>query len=340
MAVTPAQWKNDARKRRQFWRAFGATFIALVLWGILSLSQTYTWDIDVPLTVQIDTTRQALAVQVPTELQVTARGDGWTLMQVATGSALRSIIDPAGHLTNSDDSTRVFAFNERDIISSINAPSSIRIERVQPDNLRVTITDLVAKRVPLYYPDITIQTRAGFQVIGKPRVRPDSVRLSGSVEALENIAYWFTKPLSLQDVFASTRTAVPVSDSLQGVINVIPEEAIVTVDVQEIAEVTFEDLPVLNRSTNSDTNLQLRYFPDRITVTLRGGAEELGRLKASHIVPQIELVAGVDTSGFARPKIGLPKEFNASIINVVPERIRYIWRRSVPAKPGDERKER
>ncbi len=330
MATVPTQRK----RRRNFWRAFGATIIALVLWGILSLSQTYTWDLDVPLAVQIDTTRQALAEQIPSQLQVTARGDGWTLMQIAAGNSLRSEVDLPGHLVSNADSLRVFAFTERDLISSISTPSSIRIERVLPGSLRVVVTDLTVKRVPLYYPNISIQTRAGFQVIGKPLVTPDSVRLSGSVEALEGITSWFTKPLNLQDVYTSTRAVVPVSDSLRSVVHATPKEAAVTVDVQEVAEVTFEDLPILNRTTSSDTTLQLRFYPNRITVTLRGGAEELGRLKASDIVPQIELVNGVDTSGFVRPNIRLPKDINASVISVLPARIRYIWRKSIPVKLG------
>ena len=325
---------TQPKRRRNFWRAFGATIIALVLWGILSLSQTYTWDLDVPLSVQIDTTQQALAEQIPSQLRVTARGDGWTLMQIAAGNSLRSEVNPAGHLVSNTDSLQVFAFTERDLISSISAPSSIRIERILPGSLRLVVTDLITKRVPLYYPNISIQTRSGFQVIGKPLVTPDSVRLSGSTEALENITHWYTKPLNLQDVYTSTRAVVPVSDSLRSVVHVIPEDAAVMVDVQEIAEVTFEDLPVLNRSTSPDTTIQLRFYPNRITVTLRGGAEELGKLTALDIIPQIELVAGVDTSGFIRPRIRLPKDVNASVINIIPQRIRYIWRKSIPAKPG------
>lgn len=327
---------NDARtqKRRRFWRAFGATVIALVLWGILSLSQTYTWEIEVPLDVRIDTTRLALGREIPSHLRVTARGDGWNLMQTSVGAELQGLLDLEGRTGTQVDSMRSYNFTERDLINSIEAPSSIRIEKVLPATLQLVVTDLVTKRVPLYYPDISVRTREGFQVIGTPIVRPDSVTLSGAASALRNINGWYTKPLDLRDIFSFTRTTLPVSDSLYGVVHVSPEEAIVTVDVQEVAEITFEDLQVVNRSTAADTSLRLFYYPDRITVTLRGGARELGDLEPSSIVPQIELVAGVDTSGYARPKISLPKDLNASIIHIEPERLRFIWRKSARVTSG------
>lgn len=303
--------------------------IALVLWGILSLSQSYTWDIDVPIIVEIDTTRQALGAEIPANLRVTARGNGWTLMQVVAGRGLIGRLDPTGRLTSANDSVRMFSFSERDLINSIRVPSAIRIEKVLPGSLQLTVTDLTAKRVPLYYPDITVQTREGFQVIGKPTVTPDSVQLTGSINALSRIDKWYTKPLSLTDIFEPVLRQIPVSDTLRGVVIVRPEGASVSVNVQETAELTFEDIPLVNRSVASDTTLRLLLSPNHVSITLRGGTGELSRLEASDILPQIQLIPEIDTSGFIRPRISLPRHVNASIIRVEPERIRYVWRKGI-----------
>ncbi len=326
--------KRRVRRRRRFWRAFGATLIALVLWGILSLSQSYTWDIDVPVVVEIDTTRQALAREIPASLRVTARGNGWALMQIASGNGLLGRLDPTGRMTSANDTVRVFSFSERDLINSIRTPPAVTIEKVIPGSLQLTVTDLTAKRVPLYYPDITVQTRKGFQVIGKPTVAPDSVQLTGSVNALASIDRWYTKPLNLTDIFEPVLRAIPVSDTLRGVVIVRPEIASVSVNVQETAELTFEEVPLVNRSTSSDTTLRLLLYPNRVSVTLRGGTGELSRLDASDILPQIQIIAGIDTSGYARPRISLPRHVNATIIRVEPQRIRYIWRKGVTATSG------
>lgn len=308
--------------------------IALVLWAILSLSQSYTWDIDVPVVVEIDTTRQALAREIPAALRVTARGSGWTLMQLAAGGGLQGRLDPTGRLTSASDSVRIFSFSERDLINSIRTPSTIRIEKVIPGSLQLTVTDLTEKRVPLYYPDITVQTRKGFQVIGKPIVSPDSVLLTGSVNALAAIDRWYTKPLSLADIFEPVLRTIQVSDTLRGVVIARPEIASVSVNVQETAELTFEDVPLVNRSSAPDTTWHLMLYPNRINVTLRGGTSELSRLDASDILPQIQIIAGIDTSGFVRPRISLPKHVNATIISVEPERIRFVWRKGIAPTSG------
>lgn len=322
------------RRRRRFWRAFGATLIALVLWGILALSQSYTWDIEVPITVDIDTTRQALASEIPSTLRVTARGNGWNLMKVAAGGGLQGRLDPFGHLTSANDSVRVFSFSERDLLNSIGTPSAIRIERVIPGSIQLKVTDLTTKRVPLYYPNITIRTRREFQVIGKPVVSPDSVQLTGSVSALANVERWYTQPLSLTDIFEPIDRSIPVSDTLRGVVIVRPETATVSVNVQETTELTFDDVPLVNRGTASDTTLRLLLYPNRVSVTLRGGTEELSRLQSSEILPQIEVIAGIDTTGFVRPRISLPRHINATVIDVEPERIRYVWRRGIAPTSG------
>ncbi len=326
MAETP-----DHKRRRIRW-SFGATILALALWGILSLSQTYSWELDVPLEINIDTTREALAEQVPRTIRVTARADGWTLMQMTLGDGPRCVITPSSRLASSNDSVRIYTIPERDLLTNIytTVPSSVRLEDARPRELQVVITELVSKRVPLYYPDFSIDTREGFQVIGPPRVSPDSVRLSGPAERLEGITHWYTTPLKLSDVFRPVLTTVPVSDTLYGVVNVYPDVAMVQAEVQEVAEVTFENLPIINRGTLSDTATQLLLYPHRISVTLRGGADELGELSEGDVVPYVQLTPGIDTSGFVRPRISLPARRNATVIAVSPERIRYVWRKTMP----------
>ena len=323
---------SDARahKRRRLRWAFGATLIALALWGVLSLSQDYSWDINVPLEVRIDTTEETLAESIPRFIRVTARGDGWTLMQIALGRDLLCRISPSEQPAVSDDSTRIYTFSERDLLTNIvNVPATVRLEDAAPRGLRLVVTDIASKTVPLYYPAFSIDTREGFQVIGTPRVWPDSVRLSGPAETLEKITRWYTSPLNLSDVFQPVRTSVPVNDSLYGVITISPDRAQVQVEVQEIAEVTFENLPVINRGTAGDTTIRLLLYPQRVTVTLRGGAADLGRLSEGDVVPYIQLIQGIDTTGFVRPTISLPTQGNASVINITPERIRYVWRKTV-----------
>ena len=72
--------ESDEKQERRLRWSLGATGVSIILWAIISLSESYVWGIDVPLTIRIDTTGEALADVVPRTLRVRAYGDGWSLM--------------------------------------------------------------------------------------------------------------------------------------------------------------------------------------------------------------------------------------------------------------------
>ena len=329
--------RRDNQGNRLRW-SIGATGVALILWGVISLSDTYVWRIDVPLEVRIDTTNEALAEPIPQTLRVEAYGDGWTLMQMILDDDIVCRIDlPTGASMREEvlpgDSLRFYRYDQRDLEARINTPSSIQIRSIRPGSLRLVVTDLARKRVPLFYDQsYTFNTREGFQIIGRPSVYPDSVTLSGSPEALDQISFWRTEPLPLEELYEPIQVPVPVDDTLHGVVLVVPETATVAVNVQEVAELRLESLLVINRGTRTDTTLSLRLYPDRVTVTLRGGAGELGRLREGDVIPYVNLTPGIDTTGFTTPRIILPPFSNATVISIEPDRIRYVWRRSIEGR--------
>ena len=96
-------------------------------------------------------------------------------------------------------------------------------------------------------------------------------------------------------------------------------------DVQEVAERSFTDVPVINRGTVRDTALTLLLRPERVEVVIRGGARDLSRLDPSALVAYINVLQGVDTAGVARPRLlSLP---GFTLVSIRPDRIRYVWRR-------------
>ncbi len=321
---------TEKENKRRLWWSFGATIAALALWMIISMSENYAWSIEVPLVVRIDSTNEALAETIPQNVRVTARGDGWTLMQMILDDDLLCRLDPTGRPPSADDSLRRYDYGQQELVRRINAPRSIRIEDVSPQNVRLVITDLARKRVPLVYDEsLLLEPRAGFQVIGRPTIRPASVTLSGSPDALEKISFWRIRPVPLADLDAPTQLVVPVADSLHGVINVRPEQATLSVDIQEVAELTIENVVVINRGLVADTTTELVLYPDRMTVTLRGGADELGRLAETSVIARVDLTPERDSVGSVRPTILLPPYLNATVIATSPRTIRYVWRRSI-----------
>lgn len=300
------------------------------------MSQSYTWPVDVPLVVRIDSTSETLAESIPQRLRVTARGDGWTLMQMIVDDDLVCRLDPRNRPPSIDDSLRRYEYTEQELVRRINAPRTIRIEDVDPGAIRLLVTDLTRKRVPLVYDEsLLLEPRSGFQVIGRPTIRPDSVTLAGPADALDDISFWRIEPVPLDELDGPTRLIVPVDDTLHGVIAVRPGQATLAVDIQEVAELTIEGVPVVNRALVRDTMQRLVLYPGTVDVTLRGGADELARLAAANIIARVSLNPDRDTLGSVAPTILLPPYVNAGVIGVNPKNIRYVWRRRAEsAGPG------
>ena len=259
-------------------------------------------------------------------------------MQMIIDDDLQCYLDPAGRPAVAGDSLRSYEYAEQELVRRINSPRSIRIEDIEPQSIGFVVTNLAQKRVPLVYNKaLLLEPREGFQIIGRPKISPDSVTLSGAPDALEQIAFWRIQPVPLEDLDEPTNLIVKVSDTLRGVVNVHPEEARLSIDIQEAAEVVINNVQVVNRGLISDTAMELILYPSHITVTLRGGADELGKLSDVSVMARIDIIPERDSLGSIRPTILLPPLVNATIIDIAPRNIRYVWRKrlaGVPVKGG------
>ncbi len=305
------------------WRVAGAIFVTLVLWVISSLSDVFDRRFDIPLKVVLPE-NQSLTEPVPSTIEVALRANGWTMMKVMATGNPECVLSPQ---TLNVDSHQVVRLTARDIRNGIRIASEAAVESVYPDTLTLVIGNVASKRVPLLYPEVTINTREGFEIIGRPKVIPDSVTLTGAAKTLQGITRWYTKSVVLNDVHKPINEIVDIADSLQGVVETEPEIATVTADVQEIAERVFENVRVENRGTNTDTTLQLILRPGYVNVTVRGGVQDLGSLTLDDVSAFVDIVAGVDTLGITRPQIITPLSSSIRVINVEPRQIRYLWRR-------------
>lgn len=309
-------------------RVIGATLFAVVLWGIVSLSDQFDITLDVPLSVETPP-NFALADAVPASIKVRVRASGWNLMKILVSGRVESVLRPQ---LRSREGTVTVGYGRRELLASIrtNIPETQQLS-VYPDTLTVVLGPEERKTVPLR-PAVTIATRSGFDVIGPVTVAPDSVVLVGSGRALAAVTSWTTEPLELNDVHRPIVRPVPLNDTLRGIVTPMVRRAEIYADVQEIAERTFTDLPVLNRGRVSDSTVRLLLYPSRVQAIIRGGARDLGRLDPSHLRAYVQVLSGADTSGVAYPQLLLPAGLNLEIVSVKPSRIRYIFRREAVRK--------
>lgn len=309
-------------------RIAGATLFAIVLWLIVSLADQFDTTLDVPLLVE-PPPNLALARPIPTSLRVRWRASGWSLLKMMATGQMESVLRPLPRQTGADSQV-VVSYGRRDLLASIRT-STLDAQQmsVVPDSLTLVLGPLDQKKVPLS-PEITIDTRKGFQVIGRLQMLPDSVTLVGARRVLEDISSWPTAPLALDDIHRPVSRWIPASDTLRNIISVRPRTAELYADVQEIAERRFPDVPIVNRGTVRDTSLRLVLQPQRVEVLVRGGARDLSRLDPSTVRAYVEILEGTDTLGVAYPRLLLPPGYDISVVTIKPDRVKYVFRRVIP----------
>jgi hypothetical protein len=309
-------------RRYRFWRALASLIAAATLWAIVALNGVYDWTIAVP--VHVDLPRDvALVDTIPQRLDLTVRTDGWSLISLMVARPAQSVIRPRTRATG----IHTYLLDRNDLLRSIQTTVNTgQLVSIAPDTMVLRVSPVERQRVPLRA-SATIETKPGFRVIGPVTVEPDSIVVTTSTRAFPKLTEWRTEPIVLRDVFQPVSRVVRVSDSMQGVVRTAVRLARIRADVQEIAERTFPDVVVQNRTTFRDTTLQLVLQPPRVTVMVRGGARDLSRLSPTDIRAFVDVIEGADTFGIAQPRVTVPHGSHYQIVAVLPKQVRYLWRR-------------
>lgn len=315
---------SQRTSKANLWRVLGAVFFAAFLWGLTALSDTYFSSLSLPLRVDLPPD-QALIEPLPSTIQVTLRASGWALLKMKAAGQAECVLHPSARF---QEKQREVMVDRSALLTEVRAglPGAEQVTNIYPDSLTMVIGRVTSKRVPLI-PVGAINTRQGFEVIGSYQISPDSITVVGSEKSLQKITSWTTEPIQLEDVHQPvSRMRIRVNDTLPGVVRPTPLVVELSADVQEIAERAFPDISIINRAAARDTTLELVLQPERVEILIRGGARDLSRLSPRLLRAWIDVAHGIDTLGYARPRLlNLPPGLR--VIRFNPERVRYLWRK-------------
>lgn len=308
----------------------GATLFAVVLWAIVSLSQQFDTTFDVALSVETPP-YLGVAEPLPAFIKVRVRSSGWNLLKMLATNRMECVLRP---LVRNVAGEQTIGIGRRELLAGLRTGiADAQGVSVSPDSLTVVLGP-VARRTVALSPEVVIDTRKGFQVVGAIRLAPDSVTLIGARKLLDQITSWPTDPLHLEDVHRPVTRSVAVSDTLHGIVTPLQRRADLYADVQEVAERYITDIPIINRGTVSDTSLRTVLQPSRVEVLLRGGVRDLGRVDRSQLRAYVQVMEGADFGGMVFPQVPVPAGVNVTVVSIKPSRVRVLFRReaSVPKK--------
>ncbi len=298
-----------------------AIFFAILLWGYVHLSGTYEIDVDLPLAI---TTPSGFAVSsdLPTKIHARVSGPGWRLLMLRSGSKSKLKLD----LSERDpkELQSKFYVTREELVASSSLPSEVKLVKIDPDSLGIQLSREISKKVPVEL-RYDIQPAAGYVVIGTPQIMPTSVTLRGSNAILDSIRSFPTKWLRSRGAHESFTQSIELSDTLGDILTSRSASLITArVTIEAVAERTFSDVAVQVEGVPQDRELLLD--PGRIGIVLRGGVDQLAKLKPELIRAKVVYDAmKFDSLSVISPQIEVPE--GIEVLQLQPSDVRFVVRR-------------
>jgi YbbR domain-containing protein len=305
-----------ARRRATVGVIISCLFLAVLMWGYVSLTRMYEDYVDVPFTVTAPA-NQALLSTIPQRLTFRVRGTGWQILNLRLVPQIACAIDLAAMQPSQQS---VYTLDKSELLRGIRSTQTFQMLDVSPDKLVLTTGDLVQRSVPVALRH-AITCRPGFMVIGEPRVEPQLVDVRGSGPVVRTITQWPTQRWMQNDLHYGITATVMMSDSLSSILNVAPRSVRVHTNVQQIAERVITDVPVEIIAAPGSRSYAI--MPSIISVIVRGGVDDLASISAQNI-RAVVTDAGASGTGLAQPTITVPPHM--TVLGTIPTVVRYVER--------------
>jgi len=271
-------------------------FLALFLWVLVTLNQTYETRLDYPIQIR-DIPEDIQVVEMPTrKLEVTVRSNGLSLLTHHLRLRRDTLFIPYHQDFSQQDYAPSAAFQ-----AALQAQlgSDLKIDHLWPDRILLQSEQKVSKMVPLRLA-AQIRLKPAFQLLSPPQLTEDSVRLLGPRQVLDTIESWSTVSSPTPVISEPCVLQVQVVDTLPN-LTVTPKVVGVSVNPRRYTEVRVH-VPV-----------EVQNVPKGTTVRL-----DRSRLEVSCLFPIDEYQAAKDTQGTFHARIAFA-DLDPYFPHVVPE---------------------
>lgn len=289
--------------------------IAFVLWFTFSMREVYSLVVEMPIVVQRVPEGQALAEPPQPVARVTVQGEGWDLLGLRQSPPALDVYATSA-LVDLNEATA----------EMIKLPASVTVQNVAPSQLDLALDAVMSRRVPIEPMLGGVETDPLFDFVGRPRVSPDSVTVTGARSIVRELRAWPTARVRRSGVREPFEVVVPLADTLDGLVRTSVEEVRVAVHVDQFTEWTRE-VPVQVVETPPG-GVNVRFVPERVQVTYRVSTGQFEAAQEADdffvFVPYSRVVT--DTTGTVRPLLSLPQGLTLRDARVEPRRLQYYIR--------------
>ncbi len=291
-----------------------SVIFAIILWGSISLSDSYYTNIEVKLTLTNFPDGYTTGSQVPENIKLRVRGQGWRLVPINVGPETEFKVSVGGDSGRQNISLNNYLESNRWLFSDVD------IINLYPDSLNFFVERMISKKLPVVS-GFDLEFKPGYGLASEIKLNPDSVIVKGPLSHLRSKKEIKTNaiPLEILDSRTSTEVTLEKITGFEYSTNLVD----VVLDVQRIVDKQFENILVDVLDIPSGREVVL--LPNKININIRGGIEILGKLMPDQFHAYVKYQTLVqDTTGSVIPEIILPK--NVTLQFSKPDRLRYVIR--------------
>ncbi len=292
--------------------------VSLALWMYINLSSSYSVDLIIPVEIQ-SSKSQALSEEIPNSIDVTVRGKGWDLLSLVISKNLKYSLD----ISKLKKDTRIIT--EQFVNERLNLQSNVSVIKINPDTISISFDKVAGKKIPLRN-NIILNLKEGYSIVGDPLLTPDSVSIQGSTYLVNKIKYIPTETKIFNDVNSDISGIIKLKDTLSNIVKIDPSEVSFFYKIELSAEKSFEDMEVSIENVPEDKEVLL--IPPKVSLSIRGGVDQLSRISASDIKVNVEFnMIENDTLGYVIPDISIPEKTN--LLRTEPQKLQYIIKKKL-----------
>lgn len=285
-----------------------------MLWISLNLNQTYEIEKTVPVKFNINKP-YAVSGNIPLNLDVKFRGVGWNLIRLFTSFNLEFTYD-----ISAKKKDQFIVVTKEFLDKNMGLSQNLQITGVYPETLFVKIDNYEEKYVKLH-PNLLIDCMEGYQVVGKPILEPDSIKIGGAFDILKTLDYFNTRSIKFENVNAGITRKVNVSDSLSNILWFSQNEIDLKIEIEPTAEKEFSNIEI--RVTELPDDKEVLLIPQSVSIQLKGGVNQLAKIEPGRITAHIDFRKVLsDSTGSLTPVFDIPP--GCTVISVKPETIQYV----------------
>lgn len=288
--------------------------LSAVLWISLNLNQNYEIEKTIPVKIKINKPF-AVSGNIPLNLDVKFRGIGWNLIRLFTSFNLEFTYD-----INSKKKDQFIIVTKEYLDNNLGLSQNLQITGVYPETLFVKIENYEEKYVRIN-PNLQINCMDGYQIVGKPELKPDSIKIGGAIDILKMLNHLNTKSMVFDKVNAGISRKINVSDSLSNILWFSQSELDLKINIEPTAEKEFTNIEINVTELPEDKEVLL--IPQSVSIQLKGGVNQLAGIESGRIKAFIDYRKILsDSTGSLTPVFDIPP--GCTVISIKPETIQYV----------------